>query len=86
VKIEFRLITAAVVAAVLISAAVAGGARFRSLDEDAAIAFLQRTLKRDHVYESESHWIASRTALKARRTLILSLFSANAQLQMRRRS
>jgi hypothetical protein len=51
VKIEFRLITAAVVAAVLISAAVAGGARFRSLDEDAAIAFLQRTLKRDHVYE-----------------------------------
>ena len=50
-KIEFRLITAAVVAAVLISAAVAGGARFRSLDEDAAIAFLQRTLKRDHVYE-----------------------------------
>jgi hypothetical protein len=51
VKIEFRLITAAVVAVVLISAAVAGGARSRSLDEDAAIAFLQRTLKRDHVYE-----------------------------------
>ena len=50
-KIEFRLIRAAVVAAVLISAAVAGGARSRSLNEDAAIAFLQRTLKRDQVYE-----------------------------------
>ena len=50
-KIEFRLITAAVVAAVLISAAIAEGARSHSLDEDAALALLQRTLNRDRVYE-----------------------------------
>jgi len=50
-KIEFRLITAAAITAVLISAAVAEGARSRSLDEDAALALLQRTLKHDHVYE-----------------------------------
>ena len=50
-KIEFRLLTATAVTAVLISAAVAGGARSRSLDEDAALALLRRTLKRDRVYE-----------------------------------
>jgi hypothetical protein len=50
-KIEFRLITAAVIAAILISAAIAEGARSRPLDEDAALALLERTLKRDHVYE-----------------------------------
>ena len=50
-KIEFRLITAAVVAAVLISAAIAEGARPRPLDEDAALALLQRTLNHDRVYE-----------------------------------
>jgi hypothetical protein len=50
-KIEFRLITAAGIMAVLISAAVAEGARSRSLDEDAALALLERTLKRDRVYE-----------------------------------
>jgi hypothetical protein len=50
-KIEFRLITAAVITVGLISAAIAEGARSRPLDEDAALAFLQRTLKRDHVYE-----------------------------------
>jgi hypothetical protein len=49
-KIEFRLITA-VVAVVLISAAMAESARARPLDEDAALALLQRTIKRDHVYE-----------------------------------
>ena len=49
-KIEFRLITAAAITATLISAAVAEGARSRSLDEDAALALLERTLKRDHVY------------------------------------
>jgi hypothetical protein len=49
-KIEFRLITA-VVAVVLISAAIAESARARPLDEDAALALLQRTIKRDHVYE-----------------------------------
>ena len=51
-KIEFRLITAAVIAVVLISAAVAEGARSRPLDEDGALALLERTLKRDHIYES----------------------------------
>jgi hypothetical protein len=49
-KIEFRLITT-VVAVVLISSAGAEGARSRPLDEDAALALLQRILKRDRVYE-----------------------------------
>jgi hypothetical protein len=45
-----RLITA-VVAVVLVSAAVAEATPSRLLDEDAALALLQRTLKRDQVYE-----------------------------------
>jgi hypothetical protein len=51
-KIEFRLITAAVIAVVLISAAVVEAARSRPLDEDAALALLQRTLKHDRVYDN----------------------------------
>jgi hypothetical protein len=47
----FRLITTAAITAVLISAAITEGARPRSLDEDAALALLERTLKRDRVYE-----------------------------------
>ena len=50
-KIESRLITAALIAAVLISAAVAEGAPSKSLNEDAALELLQSTLKRDGVYE-----------------------------------
>ena len=50
-KIEFRLITAAVIGGVLASAAIAEAARSRPLDEDAALALLDRTLKRDHVYD-----------------------------------
>ena len=49
-KIEFRLVTT-FIAAVLISVAIAEGARSRLLDEDAALALLRRTLKHDHVYE-----------------------------------
>jgi hypothetical protein len=49
-KIEFRLV-AAFIAVVLISAAMAEGARSRPLDEDAALALLERTFKHDHVYE-----------------------------------
>jgi hypothetical protein len=49
-KIEFRLITA-FIAVVLISVAIAEGARSRPLDEDAALALLERTFKHDHVYE-----------------------------------
>jgi len=49
-KIELRRITA-VIAAVLVSAAVAEASRSRPLDEDAALELLQRTLKRDQVYE-----------------------------------
>jgi len=49
-KIELRLITA-VIAVVLVSAVIAEGSRSRPLDEDAALALLQRTLKRDQVYE-----------------------------------
>ena len=51
-KIEFRLITAAVIAAILISPIVArAGSRSRPLSEDAALDLLDRTLKRDRVYE-----------------------------------
>jgi hypothetical protein len=50
-KIEFRLITAAVIAAILISPIVArGGSRSRPLNEDAALELLVRALKHDHVY------------------------------------
>ena len=55
-KFELRLITAAVIAAVLISPAVAEGARSKSLNEDAALELLQRTLKRDHVYDKRISW------------------------------
>jgi hypothetical protein len=55
-KIEFRLITAAVVAVVLVSAAVAEGARSGPLDEDAALALLERTLKHDRVYDKRISW------------------------------
>ena len=49
-KIELRRITA-VSAVVLVSAAAAEASRSRPLDEDAALELLQRTLKRDQVYE-----------------------------------
>ena len=49
-KIESRRVTA-FIAVVLISAAIAEGARSRPLDEDAALALLEHTLKQDHVYE-----------------------------------
>jgi hypothetical protein len=49
-KMDFRLITA-VIAVVLASSAVAEAAHSRPLDEDVALALLQRTLKRDHVYQ-----------------------------------
>ena len=50
-KIEFRLIAAAVIAVILVSVAVTEGARSRPLDEDAALALLERTLKHDRVYD-----------------------------------
>jgi hypothetical protein len=51
-KIEFRLITAAVIATILISPIVArAGPRSHQLSEDAALDLLDRTLKRDRVYE-----------------------------------
>ena len=49
-KIEFHLITA-VIAVGLASAVIAEAAPSRPLDEDAALALLHRTLKRDQVYE-----------------------------------
>ena len=49
-KIEFRLITA-VIAVVLASTVVSEAAPSRVLDEDAALALLDRTLKHDKVYE-----------------------------------
>ena len=45
-----RLITAAVIAMVLVSSAVAEAAPSRPMDEDAAVALLVRTLKHDRVY------------------------------------
>jgi hypothetical protein len=51
-NIALRLITAAVVATILISTIIAqAGSQSRSLNEDAALDLLQRTLKRDHVYQ-----------------------------------
>ena len=50
-KIELRLSATAVIATVLISTIVAqAGSRPHSLNEDAALDLLQRTLKRDGVY------------------------------------
>ena len=49
-KIELRRITV-VSAVVLVSAAVAEASRSRPLDDDAALALPERTLKRDQVYE-----------------------------------
>jgi hypothetical protein len=49
-KIQFRLVTA-FIPVVLISVAIAEGGRSRPLDEDAAVALLERTLKRDRIYE-----------------------------------
>jgi hypothetical protein len=50
-KIGFRLITAAVIAAILISPIVArGDSRSRPLNEDAAVKLLEHALKRDRVY------------------------------------
>jgi hypothetical protein len=51
-KIELRPITAAVIAAILILPIVArAGSRSHPLSEDAALALLERTLKRDRAYE-----------------------------------
>jgi len=55
-KIESRVITAAVIAVVLVSAAVAEGARPRPLDEDTALALLEHTLKHDRVYDKRISW------------------------------
>jgi hypothetical protein len=55
-KIEFRLIAAAVIAVILVSVAVTEGARSRPLDEDAALALLGRTLKHDRIYDKRISW------------------------------
>jgi hypothetical protein len=76
-KIEFRLISAAVIAAILISPIVArAGSRSHPLSEDAALDLLDARLSATASTKSESHWIASRTAPKRRRTHILNSFSA----------
>jgi hypothetical protein len=49
-RIEFRLIAAAVIAVVLDSATLSEGARFGPLDEDAASNLLMGTLKQSRVY------------------------------------
>src|SRR5947207_991347 len=75
-KIEFRPITAAVIAVVLVSAAVADGARSRRLDEDAALALFERTLKHGPVYNKRISWDVSRSAPKRPPMLILIVWSA----------
>ena len=50
------MITTAVIAVVLVSAAVAEGARSRPLDEGAALALLERTLRHDRVYDKRISW------------------------------
>ena len=55
-KFEFRLITAAVIAAVSVSAVLSEGAPSRSLNEDGASEFLQRTFKHDRIYEKRISW------------------------------
>jgi hypothetical protein len=51
-KIESRVITAAVIAAILTSPIIGrAGSQVHSLNEGAAFELLQHTLKRDHVYE-----------------------------------
>jgi len=56
-KIEFSLITAAVIAAILISPIAArAGSRSHPLSEDAALNLLERTLKRDPVYDKRISW------------------------------
>jgi hypothetical protein len=53
----FRFMTAGVVAAVLVSPAVAHASPpSHPLNEEAALELLQRTLKRDHVYEKRISW------------------------------
>jgi hypothetical protein len=52
-KMDLRLITV-VIAVVLALAPVTEAEHSRPLDEDAALALLQRTLKRDHVYEKRT--------------------------------
>jgi hypothetical protein len=54
---EFRVITAVVITAVLISPIIArAGSPAHLLNEDAALELLQRTLKHDHVYEKRISW------------------------------
>jgi hypothetical protein len=54
-KIEFRPITSAVIAVVLLSPIVVqAGPQSHPLDEDTALALLQRSLKRDRVYEKRT--------------------------------
>ena len=51
-KLAFRPITKAVISTILLSSIVAhAGARSQPLNEDAALDLLQRTLKRNRVYE-----------------------------------
>jgi hypothetical protein len=49
-KNELRQITVVVIALALVSSAVADAAPSRTMDEDAALALLDRTLKHDRVY------------------------------------
>ena len=53
----YLLITATVIAVLLVSPVITqAGPRSHPLDEDAALALLERTLKRDHVYAHRISW------------------------------
>ena len=55
-KNRFRIITAIASALVLLSSVVSQAGRSHPLDENAALNLLQRTLKRDHVYDKRISW------------------------------
>ncbi len=76
-KYLFRFVGKTVVAVILVLSVVAqAGPHSHPLDEDSALALLERTLKHDGVIRTESPWIALATAPKRQPTLIFSLSSA----------
>src|SRR6266576_2665255 len=73
----FRIVAAAGVAIILLLPVVAqAGRHSHRLDEDAALALLDRTLNATAFIRTESLWTALATAPRRQRTLIFSLFSA----------
>jgi len=79
-KMDLRLITA-VIAVLLASTAVAEAAHSRPLDETPLSRYSSAPLNATKSTKSEYQWIASRTAPKRRRTLILNSFFVKSTIQ-----